>query len=270
MDAPAGRDDIESRDDVQMTGGLHLCHLAVYAVQTGYVPPVVKARQRTVTSFGKKILGIAAVVAAAGVLIGFYITGVLMAGPQAFRPVVSGPGGSVNLTLDTVAAAGPTLAANPDWVSYYVQDSNKHWRHTTIWTLPAHTLVHVTLYQFDGNSGLRNPFMAKVRGTVGNAMQVDGKTMNVLNPDDASHTFAIPEIGLIVPLMGVADNAKNQCGSAPCSLSNAHHTITFSFRTPGKGRYRWQCFVPCAAGFLAGFGGPMQTLGYMDGFINVT
>jgi hypothetical protein len=27
--------------------------------------------------------------------------------------------------------------------------------------------------------------------------------------------------------------------------------------------------VPCAAGWLLGNGGPMQTLGYMDGFINV-
>jgi hypothetical protein len=27
--------------------------------------------------------------------------------------------------------------------------------------------------------------------------------------------------------------------------------------------------VPCAAGFLAGFGGPMQTIGYMDGFLEV-
>jgi hypothetical protein len=221
------------------------------------------------TSFQKKILGIAAVVAAAGVLIGFYITDILMAGPQALRPTTAGPNGSVNLTIQTVAAAGSTLTANPDWVSYFVRDPSNRWRHTTIWTLPAHTLVHVTIYQFDGDSGLRNPFMAKVRGTVGNVMQVDGKTMNVLKPDDASHTFAIPQIGLLVPLMGVADNAKNQCGFAPCALSNAHKTITFTFRTPGKGRYRWQCFVPCAAGFLAGFGGPMQTLGYMDGFLNV-
>ena len=47
-------------------------------------------------------------------------------------------------------------------------------------------------------------------------------------------------------------------------------TITFTFRTGKPGRYRWQCFVPCAAGFLYGFGGPMQTVGYMDGFLNVT
>jgi hypothetical protein len=33
--------------------------------------------------------------------------------------------------------------------------------------------------------------------------------------------------------------------------------------------FRWQCFVPCAAGFIQGFGGPMQTVGYMDGYLKV-
>jgi hypothetical protein len=111
--------------------------------------------------------------------------------------------------------------------------------------------------------------MSLVRGTVGGTMRLDGKTMRTIDPDDASHTFAVPQLGLIVPLAGVADDAKNQCDFAPCALSDAHRTITFAFRTPGPGRYRWQCFVPCAAGFLDGFGGPMQTLGYMDGFLNV-
>ena len=81
--------------------------------------------------------------------------------------------------------------------------------------------------------------------------------------------FAIPQIGVSVPLEGVADDAKNPCANAPCTLSNDHETISFTFRTPGKGLYRWQCFVPCAAGFIQGFGGPMQTVGYMDGFIKV-
>jgi hypothetical protein len=98
-------------------------------------------------------------------------------------------------------------------------------------------------------------------------MTVNGKTLRVINPDDASHTFAIPQLGVIVPLLGVPDNAKNQCGYAPCAMTNAHNTITFSFRVPGRGHYRWQCFVPCAAGWIYGFGGPMQTLGYMDGFV---
>jgi hypothetical protein len=223
------------------------------------------------TSLQKKLFGIAAGVAVVGVLIGFYIVGVLMSGPKAFHAAVTpGPSKSVNLTIQTVAAVGPSAASNPDWVSYLVRDSSGQWLRTTIWSVPAHTLVHVTVYQFDGKSGLRNPFMARVRGTIGNTMQVNGERLNVINPDDASHTFAIPQLGLLVPLKGVADNAKNECEFAPCALGKAHNTITFSFMTPGPGRYRWQCFVPCAAGFLAGFGGPMQTIGYMDGFLNVS
>ncbi len=37
----------------------------------------------------------------------------------------------------------------------------------------------------------------------------------------------------------------------------------------GPGNYRWQCFVPCGLGFLYGNGGPMSTLGYMGGFMQV-
>ncbi|HSB37599.1 MAG TPA: hypothetical protein VLD13_00820 [Gaiellaceae bacterium] len=217
-----------------------------------------------------KLSGIAAAVALVGVAIGLYITEFLMSGPPATSPPVrvSAQTKSVRLTIQTVAAVGPSLSAHPDWVSYLVRHQGK-WVRSTIWTVPAHALVHVTVYQFDGKSGLRNPFMSRVRGTIGSTMTVDGKTLGVINPDDASHTFAIPQLHLIVPLKGVADEAKNQCGYAPCSLSNAHLTIRFTFRTPGKGRYRWQCFVPCAAGWIYGFGGPMQTLGYMDGFLNV-
>ena len=220
------------------------------------------------TSVTKKLVGIAVVAAAIGILIGFYITGFLMSSPPSFRPTVT-PGAtkSVDLKIETVAAIGPKLAPNPDWVSYLVMNNKGRWERSTIWTVPAHSIVHVTIYQFDGDSGLRNPFMAKVRGTIGRAMRVNGKLLDVIDPADASHTFAIPQLGLIVPLLGVADNAKNQCGFAPCALSNAHNTITFSFRVPGPGRYRWQCFVPCAAGWIYGFGGPMQTLGYMDGFV---
>ena len=127
----------------------------------------------------------------------------------------------------------------------------------------------MTVYQFDGDSGLRNPFLAQARGVVGGTFSVDGKVLRTIDPDDASHTFAIPQLGLIVPLEGVSDDAKNQCDFAPCSLAKAHHTITFTFRTGKRGHYRWQCFVPCAAGFVYGFGGPMQTVGYMDGYVDV-
>ena len=128
----------------------------------------------------------------------------------------------------------------------------------------------VTIYQFDAATGLRNPFLAKVRGTQDGMATFNGKPMSVLNPDDASHTFTAPDLGLSVPLPGVADDAKNQCSAAPCSLAEAHTTITFTFMTPGPGTYRWQCFVPCARGFIFGNGGPMQTIGWMSGEIEVT
>jgi hypothetical protein len=98
---------------------------------------------------------------------------------------------------------------------------------------------------------------------------LNGKTVNSIDPDTASHVFAIPQMGVSVPLYGISATAKNPCSNAPCSLSQDHSTTTFTIRTPGPGLYRWQCFVPCAAGFIQGWGGPMQTVGYMDGFIKV-
>ena len=103
----------------------------------------------------------------------------------------------------------------------------------------------------------------------GNQILVDGQPTTSIDPQDASHTFAVPELGLIVALPGVADDAKNQCGFAPCPMTTAHRTVQFTFHTTTPGHFRWQCFVPCAAGWINGFGGPMQTIGYMDGFLNV-
>jgi hypothetical protein len=135
--------------------------------------------------------------------------------------------------------------------------------------MPANTLVHVTIYEYDTQTGLRNPFIAQATGTVGGAYTLDGKVTPAIDPATASHVFAIPEIGLSVPLAGPLSTAKNLCSNAPCSLSNAHTTTSFTFRTPGPGLYRWQCFVPCALGFINGVGGPMSTEGYMDGYIKV-
>ena len=213
-----------------------------------------------------RIVAILAVVAIAAVLIGFYVAG-LVESPAPVSAEQTGPH-QVNLALKTEAAVGPQ-GANGSWVSYLVKDESGDWVHSTNFNLPAHTLVHVTVYQYDGESGLRNPFLAQVQGTVGGTMKVNGKSMKVINPDTASHTFAVPGLDLLVPLPGVPESAKNPCDEGPCNPSQAHKTITFTFRTGAPGRYRWQCFVPCAAGFLAGFGGPMQTIGYMDGFLHV-
>jgi hypothetical protein len=199
-------------------------------------------------------------------LVAIYLLVFLTSAPPALSATVQN--GSAHLTLETVPTYGHS--PDPDWVSYLGMDSSGQWQHTTIYKVPAHTLVTVTIYQFDTSTGLRNPFLAKVMGTQGGVATMNGKAVSVLNPDDASHTFTIPDLGISVPLPGISSTAKNPCGSAPCPLSDDHTTITFSFMSPGPGTYRWQCFVPCAAGFILGNGGPMQTIGWMDGLIEVT
>jgi hypothetical protein len=216
---------------------------------------------------GKRAAGIviatAIVCVAIGLYVGLYLTNV----PGSAGAVQASSG--TNLYLATVAAA-ELSDPHPDWVSYYVVDAkDQNWRHDTTYVLPANTLVHVTIFQFDSQTGLRNPFIGQATGTVGGTFTLNGKTTRAIDPDTASHVFAIPAIGLSVPLYGTPASDKNPCGNAPCPLSVDHETISFTFRTPGKGLYRWQCFVPCAAGFIQGFGGPMQTVGYMDGFIKV-
>jgi hypothetical protein len=203
-----------------------------------------------------------AIVAVAVVL---YISKYLTS-PTPFAAARTGPH-EASLTLGTTPAVGK-LGANSSWVSYLVRENGK-WDHTTVFKVPAHSLVHITVLNFDGASGLRNPFLSQVEGTVGGDMRVDGRPAKSINPDDSSHTFTVPQLHISVPIKGVADDAKNQCEEMPCSLKKAHETITFTIRTGKPGLIRWQCFVPCAAGFIDGFGGPMQTIGYMDGFLHV-
>jgi hypothetical protein len=222
-----------------------------------------------VSTSAKKVLGVGGAVVILGVLIGLYVATWATSQPTPIVASAAPPSsGGSQLTLETVAAIGPKYApTHPDWVSYLVRKNNQ-WVHSTVYKVPANSIVHVTIYQYDGDSGLRNPFLSQVQGTVGGTETVDGKTINVIPPEEASHTFVIPQLGVFVPLPGVPEEAKSQCEFAPCEGA-AHRTISFSFKTGKKGRFRWQCFVPCAAGFIDGFGGPMQTLGYMDGFIQV-
>jgi len=220
--------------------------------------------------FARKLLGVTLAVAALGALIALYVADWATSFPKTVA-ASTGPAnsGGARLTLETVASIGSKYSpSHPSWVSYLVR-SNNQWVHSTVYTVPANSLVHVTIYQFDTPTGLRNAFLSQVQGTEGGTATIDGKAVRAIEPEEASHTFAIPELGVFVPLPGVPEESKNACEEAPCELSQAHRTISFTFRTGKKGRYRWQCFVPCGAGWYFGNGGPMQTFGYMDGFIDV-
>jgi hypothetical protein len=181
----------------------------------------------------------------------------------------AGPGQPVNVTLQTVGAYGSGI--HPTWVSYMLRTPDGRWEHTTMWQVPAHTRVNVTIYQYDSGSPLRNQQIGMVQGTIGGVATLNGKTFSVINANvgnGVGHTFSMPSLGINVPLYGNNGNA-NLCSAAPCTTASPNNVIRFSFWSPGPGTYPWQCFVPCALGFLYGNGGPMQTVGWMDGFMKV-
>jgi hypothetical protein len=183
---------------------------------------------------------------------------------------------TANVTPDTGATvhvvmqedAQNTVSTHPDWVSYFIQNPQTHqWVHTTIFKVPAGSRIDMTIYGYDGCTPLRNPVWGQVTGTIGGVAYENGKMITSLNSwsgCNVGHTFSMPGIGLNVP-MGSPGLTANLCGTSPCT-SGPHQTMTFSFNTPKiPGEYFWQCRVPCGGGFVDGFGGPMQTIGFMTG-----
>ena len=129
-----------------------------------------KGERIDVSLFVKKLFGVTAAVVVVGVLIGLYVAQLgdeLPADGHGGSHRARSRSGGNQLTLETVAAIGPKYSpAHPDWVSYLVARNGK-WVHSTIYTVPANSIVHVTIYQYDGDTGLRNPFLSQVQGTVG-------------------------------------------------------------------------------------------------------
>jgi hypothetical protein len=179
-------------------------------------------------------------------------------------------------------------ATVPEWVSYYVQDpQTKAWVHTTIFKVPANTTVHMTILGYDGCTPPRNNYFSLVQGTIGGKVTVQ-QYKNLTTPIgpkiatsvingwarcSVGHTFAIPSLHLFIPVASPNTNLFNSagCSVSPCG-NDPHSMEQFSFRTPDQpgSTFRWQCFVPCGGGYLDGFGGPMQTLGYMMGEMEIS
>jgi hypothetical protein len=227
------------------------------------------------------LVAFAAVVAGAVFIVVHYLGSAL--------PVVNytpeASGGAVNVVLQE--APVNSVTPRPDWVSYFVQDPKTHaWVHTTLFQVPENTRVNMTILGYDGCTPLRNNCFSKIQGTVGNRVTVQQfKTLSqpvgptrVYSLIDSwancsvAHTFAIPSLHVFVPVASPVTALFNSsaCGTAPCTNS-PHSMEKFSFYTPKtSGTFRWQCFIPCGGGFLDGNGGPMQTIGYMMGNMEVS
>lgn len=192
----------------------------------------------------------------------------LRATVQGVANTPQGPLPHAFLTLQTWpdSLAGPhgkDGGAHPDWVSYGP---------TTNLSLPAHSLVTITILQYDTGERITNPYFAQVHGTVDGTATVDGKQVTAVDPAHIGHTFTLHSLVtnqdplfVSVPLPAVADDAKPLANGYP-----QPHKVTFSFVTKGPGNYVFQCEFPCGDGYYAKFGGPMSTQGYMEGTVTVT
>ena len=230
------------------------------------------------------LVAVAAVVGL-GVFVALYYIGGTSALPNVHY---TASGGQVNVMLQE--DPGNNSASKPSWVTYYVQDpATKQWLHTTLFSVPANTKVNMTILGFDGCTPLRNNFFSQVQGTIGDTVTVQQfdknnkalgspQTVSVINSwadCNVAHTFAIPSLHLFVPVASPnANNSKNNlCGAPfPCTPSSggAYAQETFSFMTPAHGGvFRWQCLIPCGGGYIDGNSGPMQTLGWMMGEMDV-
>jgi hypothetical protein len=203
----------------------------------------------------------------------FVVVHYFLGGPQTVD-FTSGVTPDTGANVKVVMQEDPqnTVSTHPDWVSYFIQDPKTHqWLHTTVFKVPAGSTVNMTILGYDGCTPLRNPYFGKVTGTIGGVMYVNGRPETELNSWGAcnvGHTFSIPGINLNVP-MATPNLAAGLCGTSPCT-SGPKQTMTFSFHTPKTaGTYFWQCRIPCGGGFIDGFGGPMQTFGFMTGNMEV-
>jgi hypothetical protein len=231
------------------------------------------ALRRTLVGLATAVLGGAGVVALTGAVL--HVSG---EGPNAspLSAIVKGTAQTASGTLphaylklasypDSLAGEhGKSGGAHPDWVSYGP---------STDLRAPAHSLVTVTIDQYDSGGTITNPYFAKVHGTVDGTMTVNGKSETQTNADAVGHTFTIhaaptnqDPLYVSVPLPAQSDDAPAAPGSAyPVPIS-----VTFSFITNGPGQYVWNCEFPCGDGYYAKFGGPMATRGYMSGTFTVT
>lgn len=225
-------------------------------------------------------------VVAGGIFVAFHYIG---SQPPTVDYTSVASNGQVNIMMMTTPQT--TVTDKPDWVSYFIKNpSTGQFVHTTYFKVPADTQVNITVLGYDGCTPLRNPVWGKVTGTAGNVEVVryyNGKAysapqaISLLDSwADCSvqHTFAIPGLGLNVPVASPNTVAENNvlCGTSPCVANTAdqalapHTVVRFSFKTPkAGGTFRWQCFVPCGGGFVDGNGGPMATVGYMMGQMEV-
>lgn len=164
---------------------------------------------------------------------------------------------------DSMAGShGADGGVHPDWVTYGP---------VTNFKVPAHSVVTITVKQYDGGERITNDFFATVHGTMDGSATINGEKVTKVDPDAVGHTFTLrglsdnkTQIFVSVPLPAVPDEKVPETG-----YTSEPNVVTFSFITGDAGNYVWNCEFPCGDGSMARFGAAMSTQGYMSGNFTV-
>ena len=188
---------------------------------------------------------------------------------------------STTATTTTTSSSSPSTNASGVYKLTLAITVNNAWNSTTsaprYWvltpngldssvniSLPAHTLIQMTIIDFDSASALPAQF-AQVSGTVGNLVYVingttaAGENINLtsaaavssLNPNtEVAHTFTVPQLGLNIPVAANSIEVAN-------------------FYINQTGTFLWHCEDPCGYGPY-GWAGPMSAPGWMEGNVTVS
>jgi len=130
-------------------------------------------------------------------------------------------------------------------------------------TVPANTLVHVAIRDFDDGTATIPTGDNKVVGTTNGTVKI----IHALNGDisaatDTAVVSQLPAGGVAHTFTFTGPNFKLNVPIPPLS------TVEFSFKTPAPGKYNWQCYATCGAGD-SGWQGAMTADGYMKGVMTV-
>jgi hypothetical protein len=157
---------------------------------------------------------------------------------------------------------GKNGGAHPDYVTYGP---------VTNFEVPAHSVITITVTNYDSGGSLNNDYFSHVRGTIDGSATLNGARITQISTDAVGHTFTIhglavkqDELFVSVPMQKVEDADVPDTGYTTKPM-----VTTFTFITGGPGEYVWNCEYPCGDGSIANFGHAMSTMGYMSGHFTV-
>lgn len=198
---------------------------------------------------------------------------------------------TTTLSLVVIPSGWYTNATlNEDQPAYLMVGPNGTLESTANINLPSHTLIHLSLVDYDdygltdviGTNGSSNDSnYAKVIGTVGGVEYAYNSTnVNVTLPSPTANNVSIPGGFSVSSFPWIGDSGGGYDIAHTFTILNGS-SIILNIPTPGDstvfadfylnttGTFTWQCFVPCGAE-ATGWGGAMVTAGWMTGTVTVS